>query len=104
VELGRGPEGKRRRKSTFLHTEADAITTLKKLHARMVGGHMLATSTPTVAKFLEDWFATNNDTWQPSTRRSYRGSIDTLTLVRTRPVPTRNAEGVVLIDVAVRLE
>jgi hypothetical protein len=79
VELGRGPEGKRRRKSTFLHTEADAITTLKKLHARMVCGHVLATSTPTVAKFLEDWFATNNDTWQPSTRRSYRGSIDTLT-------------------------
>jgi hypothetical protein len=24
----------------------------------------------------EDWFATNSDSWRPSTRRGYRGAID----------------------------
>ncbi len=76
VNLGRGIDGKRRQKSVFADTEADAIAELKKLHARTVGGHVLATSTPTVAQFLEDWYDTNSDTWRPSTRRSYRGTID----------------------------
>jgi integrase len=29
-----------------------------------------------VKTFLNDWFATFSDDWRPSTRRSYRGSID----------------------------
>jgi integrase len=60
----------------FADTEAAAIAELKKLHGRTVGGQVLHTSSPTVARFLEEWFATNSDNWRPSTQRSYRGAID----------------------------
>jgi integrase len=76
IDLGRGLDGKRRQKSVCTETEADAIAELKKLHSRTVGGYVLQTSTPTVASFLDDWFATNRDAWRPSTRRSYRHAID----------------------------
>lgn len=76
VDLGRGPNGKRRRKSAFAGTEGGAVKILKRLGGRQVDGQLLTTSTPTVATFLEDWFATNTDTWRPSTRRGYRRAID----------------------------
>jgi integrase len=76
VDLGRGLDGERRQKSVFAETEAGAIRELKTLHGRSVAGHVLQTSTPTVAQYLEDWYATNMDTWRPSTRRGYRGAID----------------------------
>jgi hypothetical protein len=76
LDLGRGLDGQRRRKSVFADTERAAIAALKQLHGRSVAGHVLGTSTPTVARFLEDWYAMNRDTWRPSTRRSYRGAID----------------------------
>jgi len=76
VDLGRGLDGKRRQKSVFLATEKAAIAELKKLHSRSVNGHVLATSTPSVSRYLDDWFATNSDSWRPSTRRSYRAAID----------------------------
>ncbi len=76
VNLGRGEDGRRRRKTTYHATEAAAVRSLKKLGGREVDGQLLSTSTPSVATFLEDWFATNTDTWRPSTRRSYRGAID----------------------------
>jgi len=37
---------------------------------------LLTTSTPTVRKFLGEWFETNRDSWRPSTERGYRGAID----------------------------
>jgi integrase len=49
---------------------------LKRLAGRQVDGQLLTTSTPTVSSYLEDWFATNTDTWRPSTRRGYRRAID----------------------------
>lgn len=76
VDLGRGPSGKRRRKSAFADTEAGAVKILKRLGGRQVDGTLLTTSTPTVASFLEDWYATNMDAWRASTRRGYRRSID----------------------------
>jgi integrase len=76
VDLGRGPDGKRRRKSAFAATQAEAIKLLKRLNGRAVEGQLLNTSTPTVASYLEDWFATNSDEWRPSTRRGYRRAID----------------------------
>jgi integrase len=76
VDLGRGPNGKRRRKSAFAATQAEAVKLLKRLAGRAVDGQLLNTSTPTVSSYLEDWFATNAETWRPSTRRGYRGSID----------------------------
>jgi integrase len=76
IDLGRGPNGKRRRKSAFAPTQAAAITLLKQLNGRQVSGGLTTTSTPTVATHLEQWFATNTDRWRPSTRRSYRAAID----------------------------
>jgi integrase len=76
VDVGRGLDGRRRQKSVFAETEAAAIAELKKLHGRTVAGDVLNTSTPSVARYLDEWFATQADTWRPSTRRSYRGAID----------------------------
>jgi integrase len=76
VDLGRGSDGKRRRKSAFAATQAEAVRKLKQLAGRQIDGHLLTTSTPTVASYLEDWFATNTDSWRPSTRRGYRRAID----------------------------
>jgi integrase len=76
VDLGRGSNGKRRRKSAFAATQADAVKLLKRLAGRAVDGQLLTTSTPTVARYLEDWYATNSDSWRPSTRRGYRRAID----------------------------
>jgi len=75
VDLGRGPDGKRRRKSVFGDTEAAGIVNLKALHGREISGHVLATGSPTVAAYLEDWFATSRDVWRPSTCRGYRDAI-----------------------------
>lgn len=76
VDIGRGPDGKRRRKSAFAPTQAEAIKKLKQLNGRQVDGQLLSTSTPTVAAFLEQWFETGSDGWRPSTRRGYRHAID----------------------------
>ena len=76
IDLGRGVDGRRRRKFAYARTQSEAVRQLKKLAGRAVDGHLLTTSTPTVASFLDEWFQTNRDTWRPSTRRSYRGAID----------------------------
>ena len=57
VDLGRGPDGKRRRKSAFAPTQGEAVKLLKRLAGRQVDGQLLTTSTPTVSSYLEDWFA-----------------------------------------------
>ena len=59
-----------------LQLKAKAVTLLRKLGGRAADGQLLTTSTPTVGRYLEDWFATNTDAWRPSTRRGYRGAID----------------------------
>jgi integrase len=76
IDLGRGLDGKRRSKSAFTATQAEAIQALRKLGGRAVEGQLLTTSTPTVARFLEDWFALHSDSWRPNTRRNYRIAID----------------------------
>jgi integrase len=76
IELGRGLNGERRRKYAYAATQAEAVEQLRRLGGRAVVGQLLATSTPSVSTFLEDWFATNRDAWRPSTRRGYRGAID----------------------------
>ena len=76
IDLGRGFDGRRRRKVAYAPTQADAVALLRRLGGRAVDGQLLTTTTPTVARYLEDWFTTNRDTWRPTTRRLYRGSID----------------------------
>jgi integrase len=76
VDLGRGLDGKRRRKYVYGATEGAVVKAMKRLNGRAVDGQLLTTSTPTVAAYLEDWFRTNTDDWRPSTRRGYRHAID----------------------------
>ncbi len=76
VDIGRGLDGKRRRRSAFADTQAAAVRELKRLAGRQVTGQLVTTSTPTVATYLGEWFATNSDAWRPSTRRGYRRAID----------------------------
>lgn len=76
IDLGRGIDGKRRRKFAYAATQGEAIKQLKRLAGRAVDGQLLATSTPTVARYLEDWFTTNADSWRASTKRGYRSAID----------------------------
>lgn len=76
VDLGRGDDGKRRRKYAYAATQAEAVAKLKRLSCRAAEGRLVTTSTPTVGRYLEDWFATGADTWRPSTKRGYRGAID----------------------------
>ena len=76
VDIGRGTNGKRRRKSAFAPSQAAAVRLLKRLAGRQVDGQLITTSTPTVATYLEEWFATNSDAWRPSTQRGYRRAID----------------------------
>src|SRR5688572_21028280 len=76
MDLGRGADGQRQRKAAYAATQAEAIKLLKRLGGRSVDGQLLQTSTPTVAAFLNQWFATNTDTWRPSTRLGYRSAID----------------------------
>ena len=76
VDIGRGSDGKRRRKSAFAPTQADAVKLLKRLAGKAVDGQLLVTSTPTISSYLEEWYATNADTWRPSTCRGYRRAID----------------------------
>src|SRR3954468_15644689 len=76
VDLGGGTNGKARRKTAYAATQAGAVRAMKRLAGRAVDGQLLATSTPTVANYLDEWFRTNTDEWRPSTRRCYRAAID----------------------------
>jgi len=75
IDLGRSIDGKRRRKSAFAPTQAKAIELLRKLGGRAVDGQLLSTSTPTVGRFLGEWFALHTDDWRPGTRRGYHFAI-----------------------------
>lgn len=86
IDLGRGLDGRRRRKYAYAETQADAVDLLRRLGGRAIDGQLLATSTPTVAKFLEDWFALHQDEWRPNTRRNYRGAIDRFLVKAFGPV------------------
>jgi len=87
IDLGRGIDGKRRRKSSFAATQAEAIQLLRKLGGRAAEGQLLTTSTPTVSTHLEEWFATNRDTWRPSTHRP-------IVPRRDRPLPRSDVRSV----------
>ena len=50
VDLGRGPDGRRRRKTAYAATQGAAVKLLKRLGGRQVDGQLLATSTPTVGE------------------------------------------------------
>ena len=78
IDMGRGLDGTRSVKHVYASTQAELLRAMKRLAAQVGDGASLPTATPTLARFLDDWFSSNEDRWRPSTRRSYRGAIDNL--------------------------
>lgn len=76
IDLGRGIDGRRRRKYAYAPTQVEAIDKLRKLGGRAADGQLVSTTTPTVGRFLEDWYTLHRDEWRPGTRRGYRFAID----------------------------
>jgi integrase len=86
IDLGRGIDGKRRRKSAYAATQADAVQELRALGGRVANGHVLSSGSPTLGAFLEDWYGTHQEDWRASTRRQYRHAIDTFLVPAFGPV------------------
>jgi integrase len=76
VDLGRGADGKRRRKVAYAATRQEAAKALNRLLGRASTGELLTTSTPTVKSWLNDWYTMHCDEWRGSTLRIYRTAID----------------------------
>jgi integrase len=77
IPLGRDEQnGKRKRKTAYAATQAEAVEKLKRLSGKAVDGELSVTSTPMIGRFLDDWHARNLDGWKPSTAHSYRDAID----------------------------
>ena len=76
VDLGRGLDGKRRRKAAYGATRQEAGKALNRLLGRASTGELLTTSTPTAKAWLNDWYTTHRDEWRGSTLRIYRTAID----------------------------
>jgi integrase len=93
VDLGRGTDGRRQRKTVYGATRQAVADQLNRELGRAASGELLTTSTPRLSAWLTDWFATHQDEWRPSTRRVYRCAIDRwivpalgpLTLEKLRP-------------------
>jgi integrase len=75
VDLGRGEDGRRRRKVVYGATREAVSTALNKLLGRQADGEPLTTSTPTVRRWLDSWYATHQDEWRPLTQQLYRRAI-----------------------------
>lgn len=76
ITLGRDLRGRVRRKFAYASTQAEATDLLRRLGGRAADGLLVATSTPTVAQYLNEWLTDHSDQLRPSTRRSYRHAID----------------------------
>jgi integrase len=76
VDLGRGEDGRRLRKTLYGATRKDVADKLNRELGRAANGELLATSTPTLKAWLNDWYDTHEDDWRPATQRVYRIAID----------------------------
>src|SRR5690349_9318851 len=75
VDLGRGEDGRRRRKTVYAATREGVAKKLNVLLGRASNGELLTTTTPTIKVWLGEWYDTHKDDWRPSTRRIYRVAI-----------------------------
>jgi integrase len=76
VDMGRGPDGRRQRKTVYGATREDVAKKLNIQLGRASTGELLTTGTPTLKSWLNDWFKTHQDDWRPATQRAYRVAID----------------------------
>lgn len=76
VQLERGIDGRRRRRTVYGASRAEVGAQLNALLGRSSSGELLETSTPTLKTWLGDWYGTHQHEWRASTRRIYRHAID----------------------------
>lgn len=80
IDLGRGPDGKRKQKwialSKDIRTKREAESEARKLAVKRDEGQLLDDRRMTVAQLLERWCEYRNDNWSPSTRQMYREHIE----------------------------
>jgi integrase len=73
---GRNENGKRRRKTVYGGTRGAVAQKLNKLLGRSASGQLLVTTTPTVASWLNTWYATHVREWNGTTPAVYRHAVD----------------------------
>jgi integrase len=71
INLGRGLDGKRKRKMLYGATQSAVVAKMNKL-----GRRASSSSTPTVKKYLNEWYEAHESDWTPNTQESYRNAID----------------------------
>src|SRR5688500_1630082 len=59
VDLGRGPDGRRQRKTVYGATRQAVAEQLNRDLGRSSSGELLTTSTPRLSTLLDDWHATH---------------------------------------------
>ncbi len=75
IDLGPGPNGKRRQRTLTFRTEAEAIDEQAKLRTDVREGSYIEPSRVTVTGWLDTWREMNARTWTPTTRASYRNTL-----------------------------
>lgn len=80
IDLGRGPDGKRRQKWIALRrdirTKREAEAEARKLAVQRDEGELPSADRMTVAQLMEEWWKFKNEDWSPSTRQLYREHIE----------------------------
>ena len=74
-DLGRGPDGKRDRKSIYGATEREVVVEMQRLHGHAADGDTPLASSPTIGSYARSWLALRDDL-AAATRRSYDYSIE----------------------------
>ncbi len=75
IDLGRGPDGKRDRKSIYGATEREVVVEMQRLHGHAADGDTPLASSPTIGSYARSWLALRDDL-AAATRRSYDYSIE----------------------------
>lgn len=72
ITIGRNSRGRQRRKAIYGKTQGEVIAKMKKVGTKPPH----ATSSPTVAAYLKDWYDTNKDEWSFKTQECYATAIN----------------------------
>lgn len=75
IDLGRGPDGKRRQRSVYAKTSKAVAQRLAELRAQSISGDAPATGRMTVGEYLDRWLVDGLGGVQPSTRENYERTV-----------------------------
>lgn len=70
ISLGRGPDGKPKRRTVYAKTRKEAAEKLDKLRAEVAGGIVAGKDGVTVEELITEYLAHKGQTWRPSSLRA----------------------------------